>query len=220
MQNVMEVAQATVAGEELELHPCGAIYWPAQRAVLLADVHLGKARHFQRAGIPVPTGVNDTNIEKLIYLLVEYQPERLLLLGDLFHSDFNAAWDEFAGLVKQFDHVRFELILGNHDRYADTRYTRAGMELYPTHLDLGPFHLTHEPAEDIPAGLFNLAGHIHPCVHLHGGGKQRMRLPCFFFGQAQGIVPAFGTFTGMHPIPVTAKDQVFVIAEDSVVRVR
>ena len=219
MSATMEVAYATVAGAELELHPCGAIYWPAEEAVLLADVHLGKARHFQRAGIPVPTSVNDQNLEKLLYLLMEYQPRRMLLLGDLFHSDFNPAWEEFADLVKQFDHVRFELIVGNHDRYADTRYTRAGMELYPEALVLPPFLLTHEPVEEVPDALFNLAGHIHPCVHLEGRGKQRMRLPCFHFGTDKGLLPAFGTFTGMHPIGPKPGDQVFVIAEDSVVRV-
>ena len=73
--------------------------------------------------------------------------------------------------------------------------------------------------EVIPAEKYNLAGHIHPCVRLRGAGRQRLRLPCFYFGDRQGILPAFGTFTGLGDVEVQNGDRVFVIADDRVVEV-
>ena len=45
-----------LAGEQMLL--CGerALYWPRQRWLLLADLHLGKGDAFRRAGIALPRG--------------------------------------------------------------------------------------------------------------------------------------------------------------------
>ena len=47
-----------------------------------------------------------------------------------------------------------------------------------------------------------LAGHWHPCASLGGRAHDRLRLPCFWLGAERtvGVLPAFGGFTGMHPI--------------------
>ena len=63
-----------------------------------------------------------------------------------------------------------------------------------------------------------LAGHLHPCTTV-GRGIDRLRLPCFHFGASVGVLPAFGAFTGMHPIERTPGDRVFVVAEDRVVAI-
>ena len=60
-----------------------------------------------------------------------------------------------------------------------------------------------------------LAGHWHPCIRV-GRGFDRLRLPCFWFGAQVGVLPAFGSFTGMHPIAHQPGDQVFAIAGDAV----
>ncbi|MFG5408224.1 hypothetical protein ABXN37_09015 [Piscinibacter sakaiensis] len=64
-----------------------------------------------------------------------------------------------------------------------------------------------------------LAGHLHPCVHLSGRARDRLRLPCFHFAQGVGVLPAFGAFTGMHPVRRTPGDQVWAAA-DRVVALR
>ncbi|NNF20211.1 MAG: metallophosphoesterase, partial [Flavobacteriaceae bacterium] len=76
--------------------------------------------------------------------------------------------------------------------------------------------LTHHPEER--EGLFNFAGHIHPAVKIRGQGRQSMRLPCFFKGPRQMILPAFGTFTGMHTLEQKKENEVFAIAEDQVIK--
>ncbi len=211
--------QATIFGEQLLLHPLRVIYWQREKALLLSDLHLGKAAHFRRHGLPVPTAVSDSNWDKLISVLLDCQPERVVFLGDLFHSDLNEEWDDFCQLTEQFAHIRFELVLGNHDILHTHHYEQAGLQIHREDLLLEPFVLSHHPLAVVQKGWYNLAGHIHPCVWLRGRGRQRLKLPCFYFGERQGILPAFGAFTGSAEVEVKNGDQVFVIAENQVVAV-
>jgi metallophosphoesterase superfamily enzyme len=84
---------------------------------------------------------------------------------------------------------------------------------------MGPFLLSHHPMEAVPADRYNLAGHIHPGIRLSGLGRQRLRLPCFWFGKEQGLLPAFGSLTGTAPIEALAEDQVFVVTDEAVIEV-
>ena len=195
--------------QTLELHPLKAIYWHEKKALLLADLHLGKAGHFRRAGIAVPHAVRHDNYDRLINLLLEYRPERVLLLGDLFHSDYNQAWEDFVDLLAQFSgSTQFELIPGNHDILEADYYAEAGLVVRPIDWIEGPFLLTHHPRKSYPDGYYGLAGHIHPGVRLYGAGRQSLRLPCFYFGQTGGILPAFGAFTGLSDCAVQTGDRV------------
>ena len=65
-----------------------------------------------------------------------------------------------------------------------------------------------------------LAGHHHPCVSLGGRSFDHLRLPCFWFGDDVGVLPAFGAFTGMHPVRARASDRVFPVADGAVAAMR
>ena len=123
------------------------------------------------------------------------------------------------GLIFNYKHVSFELVVGNHDILKAEDYVENNIRLHPEHLVLGPFLLTHEPLEEADGRGYNLAGHIHPGVLLRGKGRQAMRLPCFYFGQHGGILPAFGKFTGFMRLRPSKKDQVFVVVEERVLAV-
>lgn len=212
----MKLAETIIFGETLHLHPLRAIYWQRKNTLLISDLHLGKATHFRKSGIPVPRELSDVNWDKLFTLLLDFQPERVLFLGDLFHSDLNEEWDDFCQLTTQFSHIKFELVPGNHDILLTQHYQDARLLLHPTIMEIPPFIFSHHPLQNIPANYYNLCGHIHPSVCLRGNGRQKLRLPCFYFTENQGILPAFGAFTGTAEIQPRNGDQVFVIAEDSV----
>ena len=210
-----------LAGQTLDLHPFRAAYWREAATLLLADTHLGKSAHFRRAGIAVPRAVADANFERLRSLLIDFRPERVLILGDLFHSHYNAAWEEFVGLIAQFDSVRFELVPGNHDILGAARYAEAGLFLHPEIVDEGPFRFQHFPlAADAPPPpeRYVLSGHLHPCVRLRGNGREGARLPCFYFGERHGILPAFGAFTGHAEVPVRRGDRVYLVTPAKILR--
>ena len=203
----------------LELLPEKAVYLPSEKILLIADLHLGKVNHYRKAGYPVPTKANDENTSVLIDLLNHYKPERMLFLGDLFHSHYNEEWEVLGQVIRHFSSVSFELILGNHDIMSTLQYERHNVIVHREELRIGSLLLTHAPLEQPQPDVYNIAGHIHPGAKLYGKGRQALLLPCFYFGKHQGLLPAFGSFTGLYPIRVTKGDQVYVIAEGEVIEV-
>jgi uncharacterized protein len=211
--------QIAVREIEFELSSHKAVYWPSERILLIADLHLGKINHYRKAGYAVPTSANDENTALIIDLLNHYKPGRLIFLGDLFHSHYNEEWEVLGQVIRHFSAVSFELVMGNHDIMSTLQYERHKVKVHSEHLQIGKLLLTHEPLEQPAEGLYNLSGHIHPGARILGKGRQALLLPCFHFGKDQGILPAFGSFTGLYPVRVVKGDQVFVIAEQEVIEV-
>ena len=221
-----KTTEAIVAGERVRLHPHAALYWERADTLVVADLHLGKATHFRRHGMPVPTYVQDETLEKLSGLLLDFRPRRLLMLGDLFHSDYNEEWEDFGDLVLGFaGQTEFALVPGNHDRLTRHQFDKLGIAVHPEPYVEGPFAWSHHPhtAKELAAagrsdavGAYNLAGHVHPAVKLHGGGRS-LKLPCFFFGREGGLLPAFGAFTGTATLKVRRGERAFVLAGERVV---
>lgn len=211
--------EITIAGEELWLMSDKALYWPDQKCLFLADLHLGKAGHFRKHGVPVPGMLMQQDLKRLEALLQSCETEVLIMLGDLFHSHHNQEVDQFgAWLANQALPCR--LIQGNHDIMAADRYPDLGIEVYPEGLQMGPFELRHHPLQyPEEAGGYVLAGHLHPGVRLLGLGRQALTLPCFHFTPYQGLLPAFGTFTGLAIIEPAAEDQVFALADGEIMPV-
>jgi DNA ligase-associated metallophosphoesterase len=207
-----------VCGEVFELLPHKAIYWPKMKSLFIADLHIGKINHFRRSGIALPSRANDRNIEMLVDVLESTKPDRVIMLGDLFHSHYNQEWEVFGEVVRHFGRMSFELVLGNHDIMSNLQYERKGIRLHDK-LSIDNFVFTHHPMEEMDSEQYNIAGHIHPGVSLRGRGRQALTLPCFYFGQNQGLLPAFGVFTGLARIRPVKDDKVFVIVEDKIMSV-
>jgi DNA ligase-associated metallophosphoesterase len=204
--------------QTFQLHPYKAIFWEEESALLIADVHLGKVAHFRKSGIAVPSAAGNENWDKLLSLLLDFQPKKVWFLGDLFHSEYNEVWEELSALIKQFSSTEFVLIKGNHDILSVEQYEAANLKVVDE-IRLKGLLLTHHPLEEVPDNHYNLAGHLHPGVVLRGSGRQRLRLPCFFFGTHQAILPAFGSFTGMMTMQPDQTDRIFVVSEDRVLEV-
>jgi len=209
--------QINLLNEKVELLPQKAIWFKARKLLLIADLHFGKINHFRKSGIPVPARANDKNTELLINLLNHTRPERIIFLGDLFHSHYNEEWEVVGQIRKHFSACSFELVLGNHDILSELQYQRHSMIVYPSELKIGDFVFTHEPMDIVAEDSYNLSGHLHPGVQLRGTGKQSITLPCFYFGKFQGILPAFGSFTGLARVTPKKEERIFVIAEDKII---
>lgn len=210
-----------VGGLGVVLLPDRALFLPASRTLVMADLHFGKVNHFRRAGLPVPPAANTKNAERLIDLIREQEPLRTVFLGDLFHSTYNDDWEVVGQIVRHFPGCAFDLVRGNHDILSDQQYLRQGIRLFEKEME-GQLLLTHEPLprNEIPVGVVNVAGHIHPGARLVGRGRQSLVIPCFWKSESQLILPAFGSFTGLAPIYPKEKDSVFVIVENQIMQVR
>ncbi|MBL0391058.1 ligase-associated DNA damage response endonuclease PdeM [Ramlibacter monticola] len=213
-----------LAGEDALLHPGGALFLPAHGTLLVADVHFGKAVSFRRLGVPVPRGTTGETVARLDAALAGTGARALVFLGDFLHSARSHARGTLAVLQawrERHPALPVTLVRGNHDARAGDPPASLGFAIVDEPLRLGPFALCHHP-RPVP-GAYVLAGHWHPCVSVSGRAFERLRLPCFWLGdengppgQAVGVLPAFGSFTGMHPIAPRAGDRVFPIAGDVV----
>lgn len=204
-------------GEQLHLLAERAIWWPAQRALLVADVHIGKSATFRALGVPVPSATDARTLERLAALVAVTSAARLLVLGDLLHAAHAHAPTVLGPLEHwRMQHAALEVILvrGNHDARAGDPPGMLNIQVVDEPLCVGPFALCHEPHAHT-AG-YVLAGHLHPSVHL-ATRADSLRLACFWFGQDVAVLPAFGEFTGSVAVRPRAGDRVFGIADDRVI---
>jgi DNA ligase-associated metallophosphoesterase len=214
-----------LAGTRLELLRERAVWLPEQRTLLVADVHIGKAASFRRWGVPVPRGTTTDSLDRLSALVREHGAEQVIVLGDFLHSARAHSPSTLGALARWHDEHRalaMTLVRGNHDARAGDPPVSLGIEVVDEPLCLDGLALCHHPRP--VAGAYVLAGHWHPCTSVGGRAGDRLRLPCFWFGDAAdgperavGILPAFGAFTGMHPIDAAGNDRVWLVGEDRLV---
>ncbi len=206
-------------GQDLQLLPQRAIFWKEKKALILADLHLGKATHFQKEGIPVPVGVFEDDLKRLSQIVEHFQATDIYFLGDLFHSVHNEEWELFKDWMKEHDQD-FHLILGNHDILREKDYESAAFASLTERFEAPPFVFIHDSEDrEEESELYPLAGHVHPSVRI-SGPRNSLRLPCFYFGKEYGLVPAFGRFTGTALIRPKRPDKVFAIVESKVLQVQ
>ena len=207
----------TVGGQALTLLPEKAAFLDESRTLLVADVHIGKAVSFRSFGVPVPHGTTGETLAALSTLARRLDARRIVVLGDFLHSRRSLAPATMAALARwREDHAALDVLLvrGNHDARAGDPPAHLGIEVVDEPFALGELRLCHHP-QSVP-GAYVLSGHLHPCVGLRGRAHDRMRLPCFWFGPTVGVLPAFGAFTGMHPIRPARGERIFAIADATV----
>jgi len=214
-----------VAGDDVVLHPSGAALLASHHTLLVADAHFGKAVSFRKLGVPVPSGTTGETLGALSAALRDTGAKRLVFLGDFLHSRRSHAGGTLAEIGQWREaHASLDITLvrGNHDDRAGDPPPHLGIRVVDEPLALGRFALCHHPKPR--AGAYVLAGHWHPCISVSGRAFERLRLPCFWFGDdsgelpacAVGVLPAFGSFTGMHRIEPRAGDRIFPIAGEVV----
>ncbi|UCJ07754.1 ligase-associated DNA damage response endonuclease PdeM [Chitinophaga pendula] len=195
-----------------------AIYWEEEQALIVSDLHLGKSAHFRKAGIAVPANIIQEDLYQLQQLITRYCPQRVIVVGDMFHSSTNNDVEYFRLWRRQFLQLRIELVKGNHDILPAALYASLSVQLHDE-LTIGNIRFIHEPCDEGDGEVYTFSGHIHPGMAVSGQGRQRLRLPCFYFGRHCAVLPAFGKFTGLAMITPEEDETVFVIANKDVIQV-
>lgn len=178
--------------------PQKALYIAKHGTLALADWHLGKAAHFRKHGLPLPGGKESQDYDVLAALLATYRPERVLFLGDLFHSHFNKECERLGHFIQRHPGLDFHLVKGNHDILEKHRYEDLGLVWEPLPKLMDNLVFSHEPlGHGADKGLFNIAGHLHPGCLIMGKARQSYRLPCYYRSGNALVLPAFGSLTGL-----------------------
>jgi DNA ligase-associated metallophosphoesterase len=209
----------TSHGEELILDKERALYLPKHQLLAISDLHLGKSAHFRQAGVQVPATIAQSDLQRLSSLIEKYQPQTLLITGDMFHHGLNTDIDDFSEWRKQYADLQLLLVKGNHDKLAHADYATMGIEIHDPSYCLGPFCFIHDAPKNDTAELYPISGHIHPGVTIVGKAKQRLKFPCFYFGKNYAVLPAFSLFTGLYAVYPKNNERIFAVTPKAVVEV-
>ena len=180
------------AGETFFATADGALFWPAQSALLVADLHLEKASWFARLGQFLPPYDSHATLTALAATVEQTGATRLFCLGDSFHDRFGCdrlpanARELLSDLTSRLD---WTWIVGNHDPgFADHCGGRLADEI-----EIAGIVLRHEADRDDPRP--EMSGHYHPKLRLQLKGR-RVSRRCFVVSASKIIFPAFGSLTG------------------------
>lgn len=208
-----------LAGETLWLLAGKAIYWPARKMLLVADIHFGKATAFRSLGVPVPHGTTSDNLRALEQLIDTFACKEIVFLGDFLHARAAHAPATLAAMQDwraRHPALRLTLVRGNHDLHAGDPPASLGITMVDEPHRVGPFALCHHP--ELETEGYVLAGHVHPVFHLRAA-RETLRLPCFLLGPRRAMLPSFGAFTGGHAIKPLPDELVYVTADAAIFRV-
>jgi uncharacterized protein len=207
-----------IAGQQFLLSPLKCLFWQQEQTLIVSDLHLGKTGHFRKHGLPVPNSVYITDLKTLFTAIQYFNPQQLIVVGDMFHSKANKELDLFSKWRNDIAHIEFHLVKGNHDILPTTWYTNNHIQLHQQQLLLQNICFVH----DVPAALnpshYYITGHMHPGVLVRNKTRQSLRFPCFYFNQQYAILPAFSAFTGLFLVNNKKADTVFAIANNGLLQ--
>ena len=184
------IAEITIADVTVAMDCDGALYWPEERVLVIADLHLEKGSSFATRGVLLPPYDTAATLERIAALIARFAPHAVIALGDSFHDRKGPARiapadrAALAGLQRGRDWI---WIAGNHD--PDPAEGVGGS--FGGALAIGALVFRHEPT----GAKGEIAGHLHPVARVTGRGRTVSRR-CFASDGARLVMPAFGAFTG------------------------
>jgi DNA ligase-associated metallophosphoesterase len=185
------VSVLTLGGVSLQADLSGALYWPEQQLLAVADLHFEKGSSFARRGMLLPPYDTAATLQMLDAVIARYRPRVVVALGDNFHDGDGAARlcaidrDRIVTLQRGGDWI---WLAGNHD--PDPAAAIGGV--FAQSLSIGPITFTHKPTT-VACG--EVAGHLHPSARITQRGRTIARR-CFASDARRIVMPAFGAYTG------------------------
>ena len=200
----------------LEMLPSRALFLPATKELLICDIHLGKAEYFQQNGIPLTNNSDKNNFERIKIIVKKYKPEKLIILGDLFHSKYSLD----TTLQKKIEdlpsllNAKVELVRGNHDAGCNIK----NIKIFDIKKNKNITY-SHEPIKLTDNKTLNICGHYHPKLYLKSSGD-KLSFRCFAMDTKENILylPAFGDLTGGYPCKKSFKKWA-IVAEEEIIEI-
>ena len=201
----------------LEMLPSRALFMPETKELLICDIHLGKAEYFQQNGIPLTNNSDENNFTRIKKLVKKYSPEKLIILGDLFHSKFSIdkvlqkKVEDLPELLK----TNVELVLGNHDVGCDIK----NLEILNIRKTKNII-FSHKPVNLENNKTLNICGHYHPKLYLKNKGD-KLSFRCFAMDNKKNtlFLPAFGELTGGYPCKKSFKKWA-IVSEEEIIEIK
>lgn len=170
--------------------PDRALFWPARRALLVADLHLEKASWLAEGGQMLPPHDSHATLTRLAALVRSTSPAEIWALGDSFHDRSGPERLTGAGRALLHDIAQAAPIIwveGNHDAGS----VFPGRVVESAMVDGIRLRHASDPTDPHP----EISGHYHPKITVPVRGK-RVSRPCIALSETRMILPAFGSLTG------------------------
>lgn len=182
----------SLCGKSLIADMSGALYWPAEKALIVSDLHLEKGSAFARRGQMLPPYDTRETLARLARVIDRYDAATVIALGDSFHDKNGPSRmqaDDTRALRLMQEHCEWIWVTGNHDREIPS--DMGGTVV--SSIEVEGVTLCHEPRSG--RDTHEIAGHLHPAARVVMNGFS-MRRPCFVGNGRRLVMPAFGAFTG------------------------
>ena len=181
-----------VGGHAFKPLAAGALYWEAEKTLLVADLHLEKGAAFAALGMLLPPYDTRATLSRLSKIVDALAPARVVALGDSFHTSESAARispEDLALLTRLQAKREWYWVSGNHDPELPSS---VGGRVCTT-LTIDGVTLRHAPSLQISSR--EIAGHLHPVARIATRGEG-IRRKCFATDGNRLVMPAFGAYTG------------------------
>lgn len=172
-------------------HASGALWLPALRAAVFADVHLGFGWALRRRGQLCPVEDEGTR-EKLLSAVEELKPATIVFLGDLVHAPCpaKAEREHVAGTLEALDAEKI-VVLGNHD--SGFRRDYPGLDVQVCEKWTAPGLVAMHGDRELPKARHVIAGHLHPALSIIDDAGSGRKMPVFVAARRLTLLPAFST---------------------------
>lgn len=200
-------ATVAFADTSLVLDPAGALYWPDQHLLAVADLHFEKGSSFAvSAHRMLPPHDTAQTLADLGRIIACYQPRRVICLGDSFHdrsATTRLNFGDLAALQLMTRTLDWVWIAGNHDPVLPEIV--GGIAV--SSITVAGITFQHDPArasalETVTPASRVVFGHFHPVALVSLAGRL-LRRRCFLVSADRLLLPAFGAYAGglniLHP---------------------
>lgn len=215
----MPSASVQFDGIEAELLPERALFLRAARALVVADLHIGKSESYRRFGVPSADGIDEETLERLGRAAMRAGARVIVVVGDLTHHADGIGEAEMERFARFRERIvlPIRLVEGNHDRGARTLPPEWMIDRVGARFALGGVRFEHEPPESAAAN-WTVSGHLHPMLAVARGARS-VEAPAFVVDRARKtvVLPAFSKFTRGVRFEPRAGCELFAIAEGTVV---
>jgi putative SbcD/Mre11-related phosphoesterase len=169
-------------------------WMPGERLLALSDLHIGLEAALEAEGLHIPRMQAATMKERLLGIMQRYEPERVVILGDLKHEfsrNDSQEWQEVRSLLRVLrDQAEVHIARGNHDNYLASISSALEIEMEDT-FRFGGVSFAHGHAVRGERPL--VIGHEHPSVRLQDRVGGTVKLPCYLHlvSDRMLVLPAF-----------------------------
>ncbi len=199
----MRASKVTIADVTFLADLSGALFWQAQRLLIVSDLHLEKGSSYARRGVLLPPYDTLATLSRLTAVIARHDPRMVIALGDSFHDrDAHERLsisnrEVLAAMQARRDWI---WISGNHDPALPSDLGG----VVASEVAIGPIVFRHEPT----GALGEIAGHLHPKARVATRGRS-MERRCFASDGERAVMPAFGAYTGGLSIRDAAFAKIF-----------